>query len=80
MKTNAINWGNYQIVFSRAADGVITMEVHTKLETDDLMQYGKTMENILHNMKIEGFFDNWIPQKITIYNKFDKIMPVGLVV
>jgi len=33
MNTNAIDWGSYKIVFNRNDDGVIRMDIHTKLES-----------------------------------------------
>lgn len=71
-----IDLGNYRVSFRRGADGIIAMEVHTKLEQVTKENYVKVMMGVLHYMGQEGFFDGWIPQQLVIYDKFGQIVPV----
>ena len=71
---NLIDLGKYQIAFHRDKNSIITMEVHTKLESINRMQYTQVMKNVLHYMGTEGFFDGWLPQQLEIYDKFGQIV------
>lgn len=71
-----INLGNYQISFRHDENGIITMEVHTNLESVSKENYAKIMMNVVQYMGDEGFFDGWIPQQLSIYDKFGQIVPV----
>ena len=73
---NLIDLGKYQIAFHRDANSIITMEVHTKLESINRMQYTQIMMSVLHYMGSEGFFDGWLPQQLAIYDKFGQIVPI----
>lgn len=71
-----INIGNYQVSFHRDVNGIVTMEVHTKLEAVTKELYIQTMMSVLHYMGSEGFFDGWLPQQLAIYDKFGQLVPV----
>ena len=71
-----IDLGNYQISFHRDVNGIITMEVHTKLKSVTREKYVEIMMCVLYYMGNEGFFEGWIPQQLAIYYRFGQLVPV----
>jgi hypothetical protein len=67
---------NYKVSFRRGRDGVISLEVHTKLDSITKEAYVRIMMAVLHYMGAEGFFDGWLPKELAIYNKFGQLIPV----
>lgn len=73
---NLIDLGKYQITFHKDTNSIITMEVHTKMNSINRVQYTQIMMSVLHYMGSEGFFDGWLPQQLAIYDKFGQIVPI----
>ena len=82
MNTNAIDWGSYRIVFNRNDDGVIRMDIHTKLESIKEEEYAQIINCTFNGMGNEGFFDHWLPQQLAVFDKFGvcKVVSVGDIV
>jgi hypothetical protein len=67
--------GAYQVKLTKyPADKRMLVEVYTKHDELPAQQYCQIMHDVMHYLGAEGFFNESLPSKFGIYNKFGQLV------
>lgn len=70
--------GAYQVkLIKYPADKRLLVEVYTKHDELPPQQYCRIMNDVMHYLGAEGYFNETLPSKFAIYNKFGQMVQLG---
>lgn len=70
--------GTYQVKIIRyPADKRMAVEIYTKYDEFPPQQYCRVMNDVMRYLGAEGYFEETLPSKFAIYNKFGQLVELG---
>lgn len=68
--------GEYRASIIKGDDGDFTLEIYTKYDTVTKKQYCGVMKEAVLYLGREGYFDEKLPTRIEIFDKFGQIVRI----